>query len=230
MFLTLVVSMTFISCGDEDDFAGSSVTNSYEAVDLGLSVKWASCNVGANTPYAYGGYYAWGETSSKEEYSWNTYSLCNGSYDKLIKYNTKSNFGDVDDIVVLDLFDDVANKKMYTNNEDSIWRIPTKEEFDELLTNCKWTWYAKGNAKYNEVAGYEIESNINKNTIFLPASGDVYESLLHDKGAVGYYWTSSLTSGSPVYATCLTFSSGNVGLQKFYRNYGRSVRAVFAEK
>ena len=93
----------------------------YEAVDLGLSVKWASCNVGATTPEDCGDYYAWGEIEEKENYDWSTYKWCNGSYDTQTKYCTNSSYGTVDNKTTLDLEDDVAHVKW-----GGSWRMPTK--------------------------------------------------------------------------------------------------------
>ncbi len=86
----------------------SGYDNGHEWVDLGLSVKWVTCNVGASSPSDYGNYYAWGETSTKGTYDWSTYKWCNGSYDSQTKYNTDSNYGSVDNRTRLSLFDDAA--------------------------------------------------------------------------------------------------------------------------
>ena len=64
--------------------------NGYEYVDLGLSVKWATCNLGASSPEELGDKYAWGEVQTKQEFTWNNYQLCvNGDYTKLTKYCPK---------------------------------------------------------------------------------------------------------------------------------------------
>ncbi|MBO7269682.1 MAG: InlB B-repeat-containing protein, partial [Bacteroidales bacterium] len=111
--------------------------NDHEWVDLGLpsGLKWATCNVGANTPEGYGDYFAWGETSPKNDYSWSTYKYCKGSKNTLTKYNTDSNYGTVDNKITLDLSDDAARA-----NWGGKWRMPTKAEQDELINNCTWTW------------------------------------------------------------------------------------------
>lgn len=66
--------------------------HTHEYVDLGFSVKWATCNVGATKPEEYGDYFAWGETTPKSTYDWETYKYCNGSFDSLTKYNNSSIF------------------------------------------------------------------------------------------------------------------------------------------
>ncbi len=85
------------------------IKSPYEAVDLGLSVKWATCNVGATKPEEYGGYYAWGETEEKSYYDWSTYKWCNGSSTSMTKYCTTSSYGTVDNKTVLDPADDLIS-------------------------------------------------------------------------------------------------------------------------
>ena len=135
------------------------VNNGHEYVDLGLSVKWATCNVGASKPEEYGDYFAWGETQPKDYYDWSTYKWCNGSYDTLTKYNTNSSDGTVDNKTTLDLSDDAARA-----NWGGSWRMPTSAEQDELCNNCTWTC-----TKINGVEVYKVTSNINGNFIFLPS-------------------------------------------------------------
>lgn len=130
-----------------------------KAVDLGLSVKWATCNVGANSSEGYGGYYAWGETEEKNDYSIETYKWSNGDY-YFTKYCTDSKYGIVDGKSTLCLEDDVAHVKWGGN-----WRIPTYQEMYELLEKCTWTW-----TSFNGVNGC-IVTGPSGNSIFLPAAG-----------------------------------------------------------
>ena len=104
MLLFAMVAFTFTSCSlfDLDEIDG------YEYVDLGLSVKWATCNVGADSPEDYGDYFAWGETEPKSTYYWSTYKWYRGDYDNLTKYCTSSSYGTVDNKKQLDLSDDAA--------------------------------------------------------------------------------------------------------------------------
>ena len=95
--------------GNQVSFATNNGTeNGYAYVDLGLSVKWATCNVGASKPEDYGDYFAWGETTTKSTYNWSTYKYCKGAYNNLTKYNTSSGYGSVDNKTTLELSDDAA--------------------------------------------------------------------------------------------------------------------------
>ena len=116
--------------------------DTHEFVDLGLTsgTLWATMNVGANSPEEYGDYFAWGETSPKEVYNWSTYKWCKGSYKTMTKYCTSSSYGTVDDKTELELEDDAAHV-----NWGAAWRMPTKEQQDELRNSCTWTWTKKNN-------------------------------------------------------------------------------------
>ena len=187
----------------------------FEAVDLGLSVKWAAYNVGATKPEEYGGYYAWGEIEEKEDYSWETYKWCNGSYDTMTKYCTNSNNGTVDNKTVLDPEDDVAHVKWGGD-----WRMPTKAEQDELRNNCTWAW-----ATQNGVNGYKV-TGPNGNSIFLPAAGYRYGTDVYDGGDYGRYWSGSLNSYYSFDAFNLYFYDYNFDWNLYNRSFGRSVRPV----
>ena len=191
-------------------------TGGHEYVDLGLSVKWATCNVGANKPEDYGDYFAWGETKPKSTYNWSTYKWCRGSYDTQTKYNTKGSYGTVDNKKTLELSDDAARA-----NWGGAWRMPTDAEWTELREQCTWTWTTQ-----NGVKGYKVTSKSNGNSIFLPAAGYRYDSSLNDAGSYGYYWSSSLDSDSPDLAWDVYFNSSNVYRGSSYRYYGFSVRPV----
>ena len=204
-----------------------------EAVDLGLSVKWANCNVGASAPEAYGDYFAWGETepcytsghaqddpcsnwkSGKSGYNWSNYKYCNGSCDTMTKYCFSSNYGNVDNKTVLDAADDAA-----TANWGGSWRMPTDTEMTELRTKCTWTWTTK-----NGVNGCNVEGP-NGNSIFLPAAGYRYDSSLRSAGSNGYYWSSSLDANHSGRAYGLYFVSDDHDRDGSSRYCGFSVRAV----
>ncbi len=190
-----------------------------EAVDLGLSVKWATCNVGATSPEKYGNYYAWGETTTKSDYSWDTYKYGSVEKNALTKYCSKSSYGKTDELTTLVAADDAA-----TANWGEEWRMPTDVEWQELIDNCTWTW--TGN--YNDttgVAGYIVTSKANNNAIFLPATGYRYGGDLGDAGGRGGYWSSSLYADYSGYAWSAYFNSG---VYRSYgsRYYGRPVRPV----
>ncbi len=170
--------------------------NGHEYVDLGLSVKWATMNVGATSPEGYGDYFAWGEMTTKSDYSSSTYTY---------KDNPATLPADHDAAAV---------------NWQGAWRMATYAEWDELTTNCTWAW-----KPLNGINGYEVEGP-NKNTIFLPASGYCDGTSLDDDGSYGFYWSSSLIEDNSDCAYNLNFGSGSVGFGYGYRYYGRSVRPV----
>jgi len=194
-----------------------------DAVDLGLSVKWASFNLGATQPEDYGAYYAWGEVEPKSNYVWATYNLCkNSSSSQLTKYCTYSNYGYNglrDNKTVLEPEDDAATVKLGGD-----WRIPTGDEFEELMSNCTWEW-----TSLNGVYGSKVTSKKSGYTnkwIFLPATGYRAASTLYYADTRGYYWSSSLVVKSPGSACSVLFSSGVVDWNNYYRCCGRSVRPV----
>ena len=191
-------------------------TGGHEYVDLGLSVKWATSNVGANKPEDYGDYFAWGETKPKSTYNWSTYKWCRGSNDTQTKYNTKGSYGTVDNKKTLELSDDAARA-----NWGGAWRMPTDAEFAELREQCTWTWTTQ-----NGVKGYKVTSKSNGNSIFLPAAGYRNGSSLSSAGSYGYYWSSSLSTDYPNNAWSVYFNSSNVRRNYISRYYGFSVRPV----
>ena len=145
-----------------------------EYVDLGLpsGLKWATFNVGATKPEEYGGLFAWGETTPRPAASftqyWNAYKWCNGSKDRITKYCIDSSFWGssypMDNKTVLDLEDDAARA-----NCGNSWRMPTDEEWNELIENCTWTWTSNYNG--TGVAGGIVTSNkpgYTDKSIFLP--------------------------------------------------------------
>lgn len=195
--------------------------NEHEWVDLGLSVKWATCNVGASSPDEYGDYFAWGETEPKPDYEWSTYKWCNGSETTLTKYNTNSSYGKVDNKTELDIEDDAARA-----NWGGSWRMPTYDELDELKQNCTWTWTS--NYKGTGVAGQIVTSNKAGYTdqyIFLPAAGHQYE--LGFGNGSGYWSTSIVTNPQVSYrALYINITSDDVLWRSNLRFYGFSVRPV----
>ena len=168
-----------------------------EAIDLGLSVKWASFNLGATKPEEYGDYYAWGETEpyysslnpltwkegKNAGYDWASYKWCKGSNTTLTKYCNNAEFGYggyTDDNLRLNPEDDAA-----TANWGGEWRMPALEELEELDDKCTWEWTTQ-----NGVNGYKI-TGPNSNSIFLPANGGFWESIRFS-GEMCMYWSSSL--------------------------------------
>lgn len=187
-----------------------------EAIDLGLSVKWASWNVGASAPEEYGASFAWGDTeSSLWVYSWYFYKWWEDSNSTLTKYNSNDVYGTVvDNKTTLDPEDDAAHVNWGGN-----WRMPTDAEIQELLDNCTSVWTTE-----NGVNGRRFTSNIEGYTdksIFLPAAGNN----TNDKGSSGCLWSSSLYT-IPRSAYVLRFSSTQVNCTVSYRCYGQSIRPV----
>ena len=238
-----------------DDPENPSETIEHEYVDLGLSVKWATCNVGASKPEEYGDYFAWGATeplyesgyaqenpqshwkSGKSDgYDWvnapyqtaNTTSFSSDSSTRWTKYvgSTTSSYKDPSAT-------DANVLKIVLDLEDDAahvnwggaWRMPTRAEQDELRNNCTWTW-----TTINGIKGYKVQSNKSGYTdrwIFLPAAGWRRSTDLYYVGSLGDYWSSSLFTGNPDYACSLYFSSGDVDWNYYgNRGYGRSVRPV----
>ncbi len=174
--------------------------NGHEYVDLGLSVKWATCNVGATAPEGYGNYYAWGETTTKSSYTSGNYTF---SF-----LNPKTLLLSVDAARV---------------NWGGDWRMPTGDEMEELMdtNNCTWEWTTQ-----NGVKGYKVTSKKNGNSIFLPAAGYRNISNLYDAGSGGYYWSSSILTYRPYYVDGFTFSANCPFMDCYDRFNGRSVRPV----
>ena len=181
----------------------------HEYVDLGLSVKWATYNVGANKPEECGDYFAWGEVKSKKEYSLNTYKYYEGTIHSLSKNNK----------IVLDVDDDAARV-----NWGGEWRMPTEKEFKELRKNCKWIWTSQ-----NGMRGYKVVGN-NGNFIFLPAAGFMQDKSLQDNLFVGGYWSRSLdkvkSSGLAAFGLSFRYSNSKVDVCSVYRFNGYSIRPV----
>ena len=176
------------------------------AIDLGLpsGTKWACCNVGAKTPEAYGGYYAWGETSEKSYYYWDTYAY-GSNWDNVV--NIGSN--------IAGTVYDVAHVRM-----GGSWRMPTIEQQQELRDNCTRQWTTQNGVNGTLVTGP------NGGQIFLPAAGSRWDDVLYYEGEYGYCWSASLNPSDVSGAYSLRFPSGGWNWSYYYRYYGQSVRAV----
>ena len=199
------------------------IEKGHDYVDLGLSIKWATCNIGADKPEDYGDYYAWGELQPKDVYSWETYKYCDGSYKTLTKYTDRAcgKDGFSDNKSVLDPEDDVAHVKWGGN-----WRIPTKDELEELRTQCTWTI-----TTLNGVKGYTVTSNVGGYTdrsIFMPATGMRIRQWTLSTDTIGRFWGNSIEidddSDDAVYLD-FNFSRGP-GRFTLIRCFGQCVRPV----
>ena len=194
-----------------------------EAVDLGLSIKWANMNVGAISPEDYGDYFAWGETEPKTDYSWSTYKFelgtdKNGPFSKYVTNSSYGSYGTVDNKTVLDPEDDAAQV-----NWGGSWRMPTIDEWRELRDNCTRTWTTEDGVNGSKLTGP------NGKSIFLPAAGDRDGTYLYFAGSYGNYWSSSLYPYDPDGARLVSFGSGIVFSLSSYRYYGLPVRPVYGE-
>ena len=162
-------------------------SNGHQYVDLGLpsGTLWATCNVGALAPEELGNLYAWGETESKETYSWNNYKWCDGTQPKntnpsLTKYCDRGAYGTLDGKITLELADDVAHVKWGGD-----WHMPTKAEMQELIDNCTAEWIKLS----DQLHAYKFTGS-NGNSIVMPAAGVKNNSNYNDDAF--YYWSSEL--------------------------------------
>ena len=177
-------------------------------IDLGLpsGTKWACCNVGANKPEDYGGYYAWGETEEKDYYYWSTYI----HYD-----DSESTCHDLGSNIAGTQYD-VAHVKWA-----GAWVMPSQSQIKELVENCNYEWTTT-----NGINGGLFTSS-NGGTIFLPATGYRWKDDLRYAGGYGYYWSAAQSSSDSSDAYNLGFSSSYAGWDSYYRSYGHTVRPVW---
>ena len=207
--------------------ASKNTKTTHEYVDLGLSIKWATCNVGADKPEENGILYAWGETEPKnilDPRNWMTGKWGNVMFG-FTKYNTNSEYGTVDNKTTLDPEDDVAHVVW-----GGKWRMPTKQEMVELHDNCTWEW-----TTLNGVNGYRVTSKkqgYTNRSIFLPAAGHAL-NLQYEYGSRGSYWSSTIEplndgtgSLSCHSAAIIDFSSRHAAISYGSRDFGYSVRPV----
>ena len=187
-----------ISFTTEQSSSTNNTENGHQYVDLGLSVKWATCNVGTTKPEGYGDYFAWGETRDKSYYNGSSYTY-------------------TDNPTTLPISADAARA-----NWGGKWRMPTMHELEELRSKCTWTWTTQ-----NGVNGYKVTSNNNGNYIFLPAAGYRDLGSLYGAGDYGYYWSSSAYGADySTTALYLYFYSTWKDRRNDYKAAGRSVRPV----
>ena len=227
-------SYNFVVVTKVDDVEFVSATGNFTtlappsgSVDLGLSVFWATCNLGASKPTEYGGYYMWAgtkdvsDTSIYLDLSNCPYHTGSNASSGWTKYNTKSSYGTVDNKTVLESMDDAASVAL-----GGKWRIPTDEEWTELRNtdNCSWTW-----TTIDGVKGYKVQSKKSGYTdkwIFLPAAGWRHGDDLDFVGSIGNYWSSSLYTADPYSAYFMLFYSGYLHVDYVGRCDGQSVRPV----
>ena len=197
----------------------NSAIPAYEAVDLGLSVKWANKNLGAEFPEDAGNYYAWGELETKPVYSWNSYKFLTAEGGYISKYTADAwEAATVDYLTLLEEEDDVAHKILGDK-----WRLPTPAEWNELHNHTN---------RQNSQNGMYAKAS-NGNSIFLPYGGMYYSNdgaELYLKGREGFYWTSSLGNSNSS-ASCAWLAGGGINMSIYIvRSAGLAIRAVYGER
>ena len=212
--------------------------NGHDYVDLGLpnGAKWATCNVGAESPEEYGYYFAWGEVVPKKKFTWATYKFMATGYDSwegitkytynafdndgnsAIWYDMKGNFIG-DNKTILEPEDDAAT--VYMGGD---WEMPLDGDIGELIEYCNWEWTDNYNS--TNVAGYIVKSKVNDNHIFLPAAGTYFDSDLNEIGTSGTYWSNSIGDWSCRYASYFYFFEGVVRDYFVVRHVGHTIRGV----
>ena len=225
--LNILILSVLTSCVDKEgepsnqeyfniDYSTVGNENGYEYVDLGLSVKWATCNLGASSPEELGDKYAWGEVQTKQEFTWDNYMLCkDGDYRQLTKYVPQKYSSKVDlKNTQLDFEDDAARVHW-----GGTWAIPTASEIKELMNpdNCTWirTWK-------NEVPGFEVISNINGNSIFIP-----FTTNIDQEDYFGIYWSSTIVERVLPRNACAFYLQGASSMTISYeRCWGWYIRPV----
>ena len=181
---------------------------------------WATCNIGANSPEEAGLYFAWGETQGytaeqvgseegKRAFTWDDYKF--GPKTAPTKYN------ETDGLMVLEPEDDAA-----TVNWGEGWRMPTKAEFEELMSGTTSAWTVSDDG----ISGVTFTSTKNGNTLFFPAVGSAWSGSAGSVGIYGNFWSSSLRSGRVFIAWKLDFGSGSRKIYSNGRYLGYSVRPV----
>ncbi len=214
--------IVFTNAGSHEDISSTAnytravkLLNYNDFVDLGLSVCWARNNVGSRVQWDAGEWrYAWGDIKPLSYADWSMYKWCDGEINTFTKYCDNKYKGEVDNKTVLEKNDDAAFIEWGAN-----WRMPTKDEFQELVDNCEWVWTN---------GGYFVISKKNGNSIFLPAGGiKKYQNKLDKYYEEGHYWSSTLKTSKNEEAFDLFFDSSHVTLtHSSIRYYGQNIRPV----
>jgi hypothetical protein len=230
LFALIAISLCFVQC-EKNEIGQNGMHEGHEYVDLGLSVKWATYNVGATTPEGYGDYFAWGEVEPKDYYYWDTYKYSDDTDSTLTKYCQNKDFGlngFVDNKLELDPEDDAASV-----NWGGKWRMPTADEFDDLRYSCTWELTSK-----NGVPGLLGTSRIEgytDRTIFFPTAGMFFmdEMANVEENPWGWYWSKTIELNYSNSAQLLLFQTNPIATTpmikfnyNFFRYMGASVRAV----
>lgn len=219
-WLMLLFPMSFmtVSCEKNIDEKRDNAPSHVQAIDLGLSVKWANCNIEASTPEAAGAYYAWGETEEKEEYTPFTYKYYLGDLNEDGNYYNFEEYKNIGNDISGTAYDVVRAKW------GGSWRMPTREEFEELCLKCSWEATEINGIKGKTVTGP------NGNSIFLPCTGiRTGTETANDANRIGAYWSATLSNPpSSAYSILFIYNdivSGNRSINA-YRTRGLAVRPV----
>ncbi len=212
----ILLTMVGVECyqlyKDQAPLSSSGFNNRHEYVDLGLSVKWATCNIGAFTPENSGDYYAWGETRTKTTYERDNYEHMENDTGIIIFKNVR-----------IKNLNDISGNPQYDTasaNWGGNWRMPTADEWRELRDNCKWRWTTRGGHN-----GYRVTSKKNGNSIFLPVSGFKFKSDISGEKC-GYYRSSTPKNGGGG-TFDITFGDTKVTLGSFLdKTWGSVIRPV----
>ena len=206
--------------------AGGTTTEVKDYVDLGLpsGLMWRKYNLGANSEYEAGNYYAWAETSPKQEYNWDTYKYCVqinaiGRY-SYTKYNKR------DKLTVLQPEDDAATANLGNN-----YRTPTREEWKELLNKCNWEVVTKTNKNYmNPVVDYWKVTGPNGKFIILPSTGYYAGSIKNERWTIYLSATIANPTNAKTLAWDLTYTKKQPSIYDNGRIHGYPVRPVYIKK
>lgn len=213
MWLFFMFFLCHIVCKAED-----KIQENHEMVDLGLSVNWSTCNLGALDLYDCGYSLSWGETEEKKvAFFVDTYKLSKRG--KMIKYCFEKKFGRVDNKITLDKSDDIAALQW-----GNAWRIPTIIEFEELIDNCVSKWCTDYDS--SGVSGMLFVSKLNGNCIFFPACGYKVWGCDLGQNIDGAYWTSNLNPMSSRTSFYFHFEARSQEIAIFDRFWGCFVRPV----
>ena len=178
VLLFVIIQLAFVSCGDDDDISGNGKGQSVEAVDLGLSVKWANVNLGASNPWDIGYRFAWGETEPRTNFY--------GNYGYPYYDEETDSYVDIGNEISGTKYD--AARHILGGK----WRMPTAKEVDELLTKCELYTTEQGGTLGTMITGPSGKS------IFVPSCGklDTYGDDIYGR-EWGFYWTGTVSIDSP---------------------------------
>ena len=221
-----VKGMIIHSIGDLDTMKAMSAGGGSELeyyVDLGLpsGTLWATCNIGAKLPEETGLYFAWGETHGYTAEQVGVDKDFLFSWEDYVFGNPQSKYNETDGKTELESGDDAA-----TVNLDLNWRMPTKEQFQELIDNTDQEW-----TEINGVKGTKLTSKVDENKfVFFPAVGYAENSKVDNVGDIGFYWSVSLKDDEISNAWFFGFDTEMQSVDKYFRYCGCPIRPVSSHK